>query len=386
MQNEMEDIIKEDISRTSSAFISTLHGRESSATFGEFEFYFGLEQLREQIQETPLSHTPNPPPRTKKTKPHERKNNPGVFNWTLQNPDVNSIQEYEIERDIRRQAQGRKRDSVLRRMEKILEDGGDRGVVYRGVSRDEDGEEEEELWDMDGGDSREWSWGEDAREKCSNPKRRIKSSARITRKGTFGEGFREKSAVLQDEERTSLRGHSFSSRDFDRSDRDGDGRGRVERSRCVDMGTSTCGLTSGEECGAEEGDTAAGGVGTSVRVRGKHLRKEENDFEYENCKEREREQVCSGSRMSSFISTVIDEEDIEEEEDLQDKDEDIDFDIGPPKRERLPDPRTDTRSATNSRIPIEYLKSRRPVSRKMTARNATSDYFEIDEDTRRRKN
>ncbi|TGO61579.1 hypothetical protein BCON_0026g00230 [Botryotinia convoluta] len=430
-QNEEDDDIREDIARTPSSPSVSTHRRETPGTLGDFDFDFGLEQEQEQIQDTPLSQTPNPLPYTKNPSLHEIKYNPGVLNWTLDNPDVNNIEEYEIERDIRRHAQGMKRNSVFRKMEKISEDIGDGGVDEVGEEEEEE-EEEEEMRGMDGGGidgggSRGWSWGDGGREreKYSNSKRRITSTARITRKGTFGERFREKSAVLQDEERVSLRGQSFTSREFDRSDSDSDGRGRAERARYIDTGTSICdrisceedssedGLSAGDipavagagvvaarkrgggcevsemkdgcdDCAREEGgDRKSRGMG--MRVRGKKSRREENDFEYERGKGREREEVSFGSRMSSFVGAVNDDKDIEEEEDLQH--EDTDFDIETPEPEKLTHPQTTTRSITNSRIPIEYLKSRRPIPRKTISRGITRDtYLKNEKDTRRWEN
>ncbi|KAF5868523.1 uncharacterized protein Bfra_012435 [Botrytis fragariae] len=275
--------------------------------------------------------------------------------------------------------------------------------------------------------SREWSWGEEKRErekekeKYSNPKRRITSTARITRKGTFGERFREKSAVLQDEEKVSLEGQSFTSHDFDRSG--SDGRGRTERARYIDTGTSICDRISGEEYSSEDGMSVGedlpavvgagvvaarkrGGVcemleakgrcddgareeggdiksrGMGMGVRGKKLRREENDCEFEICKERERGEVSFGSRVSSFVGAV-DDKDIEEEGDLQHKDTDFDFEV--PEREELTHSQTTIKTATSSRIPIEYLKSRRSIPRKTVSRENNSDYFQDIKSTRRWK-
>ncbi|TGO28442.1 hypothetical protein BPAE_0027g00090 [Botrytis paeoniae] len=411
IQNEEEDVMKEGTARASSSPSVSMYGRGSSGTVEEFDFDFGLEQEQEQIRDTPLSQIQYPSSHTQFSNPHKTTNNPGVFNWTLDNPDVNNIQEYEIERDIRRHAQGMKRNSAFRKMEKISEDIGDRRMRDRGFVDESMGDEER---GMDDEGSREWSWGEDERErekekeKNLNSKRRITSTARITRKGTFGERFREKSAVLRDEERVSLRGQSFTSHDFDRSDSDSDGRGRAERSQYIDMGTSICdripceedsledGMSAGEDIpavagagvvvgrkkggvcevletkdGCDDGAREEGGDGKSrgigMGVRGKKLRREENDFEFESSKEREREEVSFGSRMSSFVGAENDDKDIEEEEDWQDKD--TDFDIKTPEREVLTYPQT----TINSRIPIDYLKSRRLIPRKTIWRDATRD-------------
>ncbi|TGO12838.1 hypothetical protein BTUL_0081g00140 [Botrytis tulipae] len=411
-QNEEENVTKEGMARVSSYSSISTYGRKNSGTVGEFDFGFGLqrEQGQKQIRDISLSQIPRPSSHSKYTSLRERKYNPGVFKWTLENPHANDIQEYEIERDVRRYTQGMKRNSALRRMEKISEDIGDGGLVDESVGVEERG------MDMEG--EREWSWGEDVREKerekekekekekDSNSKRRIISTARITRKGTFGERFREKSAVLQDEERVSLRGRSFTSHDFDRSDCDDDGRGRVERTRYIDMGTSICDRILGEEYDFEDGSSAGGSIsavatrkkagvcevlmtndgcdddvreesgdgksrGMGMGVRGKKLRREEIDFDYENSKEREREEVSLDSRISSLVGTVYYDKDIEEEEDLEH--EDTDFDIDPSERAKFTRPQTAARSITNSKIPIEYPKSRRPIPGNTISRDATRD-------------
>ncbi|TGO40361.1 hypothetical protein BHYA_0038g00350 [Botrytis hyacinthi] len=407
-QNEEEDVTKEGIARASSYSSISTYGRENSGTIGEFDFDFdfGLEREhhQEQIRDTSLSQIPRPSSHSKYPSLRGRKYNPGVFTWTLENAHANDIQEYEIERDIRRRAQGMKRNSALRKMEKISEDIGDGRLVDESVGAEERG--------MDNEGSREWSWGEDEREKERekdlNSKRRITSTARITRKGTFGERFREKSAVLQDEERVSLRGQSFISHDLGRNDCDSDGRGRVERTRYIDTGTSICDRILGEEYTLEDGLSAGDGIpvfegtgvvekravvcelletkdeydddvreeggdrksrGMGMGLHGKKLRREENDFEYEDSKERGREEISPDSRMSSFVGAVKNDKNIEEEEDLQH--EDTDFDINPSEREKLTHPQSTARSTTRSRIPIEYLKSRRPIAGKTISRDAT---------------
>ncbi|KAF7882419.1 uncharacterized protein EAF02_005782 [Botrytis sinoallii] len=104
---------------------------------------------------------------------------------------------------------------------------------------------------------------------------------------------------------------------------------------------------------------------------GKKLRREENDFEYESSNGRERKDVSLGSRMSSFVGAVDNDKDSEEEEDLQH--EDTDFDIETTEREEVIHPQTTAKSTTKSRIPIEYLKSRRPIPRNTIPRDATRD-------------
>ncbi|KAF7896473.1 hypothetical protein EAF00_006487 [Botryotinia globosa] len=407
-QNEQENVAKEGMARVSSYSSISTYGRKSSGTVGEFDFDFGLQRARdqEQIRAPSLSQIPRPFSHIKHPSLRERKYNPGVFKWTLENPHANDIREHEIERDIRRRAQGMKRDSALRRMEKISEDIGDGGLVDESVGVEERG------MDMEG--EREWSWGEDERErekeegkeKDSNSKRRIISTARITRKGTFGEKFREKSAVLQDVERVSLRGRSCTLHDFDRSDCDDDGRGRVGRTRYIDMGTSICDRILGEEYDLE-GDLSAGGSisavaagkkaglcevlktndecddgaqdasgdgksrGMGMGVYGKKFRRAENDFDYDHSKEREREEVSLDSPISSFAGTVYYDKDIEEEEELEH--EDTDFDIETTEREKLAHHQIATRSTTNSKIPLEYLKSRRPIPGKTISRDTTRD-------------
>ncbi|KAF7932800.1 uncharacterized protein EAE98_004099 [Botrytis deweyae] len=414
IQNKEEDFINEGTARASSYSSISTHGRENSGTVGEFDFEFGQQrkQDQEQIRDTPLSQIPYPSSHIKHPSLRERKYNPGVFKWTLENPHANDIQEFEIERDVRRCALGMKRDSAFRRMEKISEDIGDGGFVDESVGGGEVGVEEE-MRGIDDERSREWSWGDGEKErgyeqeKNSNPKRRITSTAKITRKGTFGEKFREKSAVFQDEERVSLRDQSFTSRDFDRSDSDSDGRGRVERTRFVDTGTSICDRIFGEEDSSEDGLSAGdvpAGAG-AVRKRevvcgmletkcgcdncareeggdrksrslgmglpGKKVRREENDCEYESSSGRERKDVSLGSRMSSFVGAVDNDKDSEEQEDLQH--EDTDFDIETTEREEAIHPQTTAKSTTKSRIPIEYLKSRRPIPRNTISRDATRD-------------
>ncbi|KAF7931076.1 uncharacterized protein EAE97_009285 [Botrytis byssoidea] len=412
-QNEQESVTKEGMARVSSYSSISTYGRKSSDTVGEFDFDFGLEreQDQKQIQATSLSQIPRPSSHSKYTSLRERKYNPGVFKWTLENAHANDIREYEIERDVRRRAQGMKRNSTLRKMEKISEDIGDGGSVDESVGAEERG------LDIEG--EREWSWGEDEREreekkekeKDSNSKRRIISTARITRKGTFGERFREKSAVFQDVERVSLRGHSFASHSFDRSDCDDDGRGGMEGTGYVDTGTSICDRILGEEYNLEdnlsagEGTTAFESMGVMEKrggvcevlktndgcddvreesgdgksnvlgkgVRGKKFRREENDFDYEHSEEREREEVSLDSRMSSFVGVVNDGNDVEEEEEEDLQHEDTDFDIETTEREKSTHHQTATRSIANSKIPIEYLKSRRPIPGKTISRDTARD-------------
>ncbi|KAF7946215.1 hypothetical protein EAE96_009217 [Botrytis aclada] len=412
IQNGEEYVMKEGTARTSLPSTLSTHRRETPGSFGEFDFNFGLQREQEHIHETPLSQIPSPypPARTKCSDSHITTNDSGVFSWTLDNPDVNNIQEFEIKRDIRRRAQGMKRNSAFMRMEKISEDIGDRGVVagdevgeveeyvrgeveeyVRGEEEEGEGKEEEvENENEELRSSKGWSWGENEKENHSHSKRRITSTAKITRKGTFGEGFNEKSTVFRDEKRTSLQSQSFSSRDL--AQRSSDGRGRVERSRYIDMGTSTSGRISYGEDGSEDGmsvgeeisEVVGGGAGVAkgragvdevlrmndgwggdgsdhvgMGVRGKKkIGREENNFEYGRSMAREREEVLSfGSRVSSFVGAVDDDQSIEEEEDPQHEDTNLDIEI------------PDSRSDTNSRIPTNYLKSRRPIPRKTISRD-----------------
>lgn len=237
-----------------------------------------------------------------------------------------------------------KRNSALKKMEKIPEDIGDAGFVDEGVGEEERG--------MDDDGSREWSWGEDERErvkekekeKDSNSKRRITSTARITRKGTFGERFREKSAVLQDEEKLSLRGQSFTSHDFGRSHCDGDAREGVERTRYIDTGTSTCDRIFGEEYHLEGGLSAGEGIPAVV---GTGLAEERGG-------------VWGVLEMNDGCDDCVWEKGY-----LQNGD--TGFDIETTDREKPTHPQRTTRS----RISIDYLKSRRPIPRKMIPRDTT---------------
>ncbi|CCD45100.1 hypothetical protein BofuT4_P008170.1 [Botrytis cinerea T4] len=237
MQSENKNINEEEIARNSLLSSVSMKDRTTCGAFGDFDF--GLEQERELEQATPLSQTPNPPSHIKYPYHHETNVNLEPFNWTLENPQVNNIQESEIERDIRRYAQGMKRNSAFRRMEKISEDGGNLLLAdTKFVVEAEEGErerQEDSLQGMDGGGSRGWSWGDGGREKEKmndfNLERKITSTARITRKGTFGEAFREKSADLRDEKRVSSQSHSSPSSAS--TGRDSDGRGRAEGTRIV---------------------------------------------------------------------------------------------------------------------------------------------------------
>ncbi|TEY25742.1 hypothetical protein BOTCAL_1270g00010 [Botryotinia calthae] len=431
-QNGTGDSIKEEeIARNVS-----LNDRTTCGTFGDFDFGLEREQEWEMKQATPLSQTPNPPSHFNYPYDHETSINSEPLNWTLENAHVNDVQEYEIERDIRRHAQRMKRNSAFRTMEKISEDAGN-SILADIEFEDEVGEIEGEgkeysLQGMDGGGSRGWSWVDGGRERERekgkmndfNSERKITSTARIARKGTFGEVFREKSADLRDEKRASLQSQSFPSRAS--TMRDSDGRGRAEGTRYVDTGTSTRSLTFREEYSSEDnlsadeyipavpvagavrkrgvireaqgmsegwgegdGDFGVGedgnlyfeGLGMGMGVGRKKSRRNEDDCGYRSCMGKEREEIYFGSQMSSFVGTVNYDKDTEEvDEELRDMDTNFNIDIL--GRGKIPDPRTNAKSTKNSRIPIEYLKSRRPIPKKTISRDTTSDYFENDEDTR----
>ncbi|CCD45101.1 hypothetical protein BofuT4_P008180.1 [Botrytis cinerea T4] len=97
---------------------------------------------------------------------------------------------------------------------------------------------------------------------------------------------------------------------------------------------------------------------------------------------KEGEEIYVGSQTSSFVGTVKYDKNTEEvDEELQDMDTSLDVDIS--EREKIPDPRTNAKSTTNSGIPIEYLKSRRPIPKKTISRDITREtYFENDGHTR----